>query len=273
MSFMTKPIVLWVRGQMRRFGFSSIINKLIQRKDYEAAYWRALTQTIRAGDCIWDVGANVGYYTVRFADLIGSEGRVIAFEPSQRNFERLQTAVAGRRTVALIPLGLSDEAKQAWIRQGDDELGATSEIMRSEDQGKDGLQPVRLERGDRLIEQREVLAPDIIKVDVEGHEYEVIEGLRATLRNPVLRAVFIEMHFAILSARGRPDAPADIERILRDSGFEIRWTDPSHLQGLRPEHCQGSIKLNHSVTVTAPNTVSRPEQFPVRSASEATGCA
>lgn len=234
MSFIANPIIVWARDQGRRLGLNTIVSLLIEKKDYEADYWRALARTIKPGDCIWDVGANIGYYTTRFADLIGDEGRVVAFEPSQTNFERLRIVVGRRNTVALIPLGLSNDARQAWMKQGDDELGATSKIV--EEPSIDAPQSVRLECGDRLVEQGEVPMPNVIKIDVEGHEYEVIEGLRTTLRVAALRAVFIEMHFSILSGLGRPDAPREIEKILRASGFEIRWTDPSHLMGVRPEH-------------------------------------
>ncbi len=233
MSFMTGPVALWMRRQARWLGFSGVIGKLIQQKDYEAAYWRAMAGTIRPGDCVWDVGANVGYYTLRFADLVGNDGRVIAFEPSQDNFARLQAAVADHSTVASRLLGLSNGANEAWVRQGADELGATSEIIKLRSSDSDHLQPVRVDSGDRLIGRCGVLPPNIIKIDVEGHECEVIEGLKATLRDPALRAVFIEMHFAILAAKGRSKAPYKIEQLLRGSGFDIRWTDPSHLHAFR----------------------------------------
>jgi FkbM family methyltransferase len=232
MSIMTAPAALWMRRQARQLGFSRVIGKFIQRKDYEAAYWRAMAGTIRPGDCVWDVGANIGHYTLRFADLVGNQGRVIAFEPSQDNFARLRAAVADRSTVALRLLGLSNEASEAWVRQGGDELGATSEIIKLRSHDSDHLQPVRVDSGDRLI-GGDVLPPNIIKIDVEGHEWEVIEGLKATLHGPALRAVFIEVHFAILAAKGCSNAPYRIEQLLRGSGFDIRWTDPSHLHAFR----------------------------------------
>src|SRR6266481_2383604 len=129
-----------------------------------------------------------------FSGVIGNAGRVIAFEPSQDNFARLQAAVADHSTVASRLLGLSNGANEAWVRQGADELGATSEIIKLRSSDSDHLQPVRVDSGDRLIGRCGVLPPNIIKIDVEGHECEVIEGLKATLRDPALRAVFIEMH-------------------------------------------------------------------------------
>jgi FkbM family methyltransferase len=230
---MTGPVVLWMRRQVRRLGLSGAIGKLMQRRGYEAAHWRAMAGAIRPGDCVWDVGANVGHYTLRFADLVGTEGCVIAFEPSQANFARLQAAVADRGAVASRLLGLSNGADEAWLRQGADDLGATSEIIKLRSNDSDRLQPVRIDSGDRLIDRCDVLPPNVIKIDVEGHECEVIEGLRATLRDPALRAVFIEVHFAILAAKGRSNAPCKIEQLLRGSGFDIRWTDPSHLHAFR----------------------------------------
>ena len=64
-----------------------------------------------------------------------------------------------------------------------------------------------LESGDRMVERDEICTPNIIKIDVEGHEREVIEGLRSTLGPPAVRSVFIELHFATLEEKGFPDAP------------------------------------------------------------------
>lgn len=231
---MTNPIVLWARARARRLGIVGLLGRLNPSKDYEAAYWNALAGMLREGDCVWDVGANVGYYTMRFADVVGRQGRVVAFEPSPSNFARLQANVGGRSSITLVPMGLSSEAGPAWMRQGEDDLGATSSIAGPQDRESGRVEQVQLERGDRLIQSGAFPAPNVIKVDVEGHEAEVIGGLSATLRHPALRAIFVEMHFAVLSARGRSNVPREIEQTLGSAGFEIKWTDPSHLYAMRP---------------------------------------
>jgi FkbM family methyltransferase len=231
-SVVTGPFAVFVRGLARRLGLNKIIGGLIGRAGYEAAYFRALSQAVLPGDCVWDVGANRGYYTSKFVELVGDEGRVLAFEPSANNMVHLREAAGGRTNVFLYLIGLSNAAREAGIIEGKDALGATTRIATDQH----GSAMVRLESGDSLVESGQATRPNILKIDVEGHESEVLDGLRNTLRDPAVRAVFVEIHFAILAAQGHPNAPREIAQLLRGSGFEVRWTDPSHLQAIRPEH-------------------------------------
>jgi hypothetical protein len=78
-----------------------------------------------------------------------------------------------------------------------------------------------------------VSAPNVIKVDTEGFELDVLLGLKQTLKQPSVRAVCIELHFATLQQRRRPNAPADIEKLLATSGFSVVWPDSSHIVAIR----------------------------------------
>lgn len=232
MSLMTGPVGLWLRGQARRLGLNGVIGGLLAREGYEAAYWRAMAEAISAGDCVWDIGANRGYYAERFADLVGARGRVLAFEPSARNFTHLREAIGDRSNVALFPIGLSSTSGEVALVAGEDALGATTRVARGEPESA-GLEKARLERGDTLIASGRASRPNVLKVDVEGHEGEVFEGMQATLRDPALRAVFVEMHFGVLAEQNRSQVPREIEALLRRSGFDLRWTDASHLHAFR----------------------------------------
>jgi hypothetical protein len=76
--------------------------------------------------------------------------------------------------------------------------------------------------------------PNVIKIDVEGFEEEVLTGMPRVLANQGLRAIFLEVHFALLEQRGKPTAPIRIQQKLRDCGFTIKWLrSRSHLQGTR----------------------------------------
>jgi Methyltransferase FkbM domain len=88
--------------------------------------------------------------------------------------------------------------------------------------------------GDEVILSGEAAFPNIIKIDVEGHELEVLLGLSAALRAPRLRSVFVKVHFAILQQRGMRAAPRQIEQTLIAKGFRISWSAPSHMQAVRP---------------------------------------
>jgi hypothetical protein len=84
-----------------------------------------------------------------------------------------------------------------------------------------------------LINKGTVSPPNAIKIDVEGFEYEVLNGLGDYLRAVELRLIGIEVHFEILNNRGFEKAPILIEKMLTDSGFFVRWPDPSHIVAIR----------------------------------------
>src|SRR5690606_30187440 len=70
-----------LRSLARKTGLIRVLSRLNRRrsKTYEARFAAALAAAIKPGDRVWDIGANVGYYTERFADAVGPWGQVVAF--------------------------------------------------------------------------------------------------------------------------------------------------------------------------------------------------
>jgi FkbM family methyltransferase len=184
---------------------------------------------IRPGDCIWDVGANTGYYTTQLAERTGPSGKVFAFEPSPINLTRLKKAAAGLSNVTLFGLALSDRDGRGAFRQGDDQLGATSRMV-DQKECADHM-TIEMVRGDDVIARGWAETPNVVKIDVEGHELEVLLGLCDQFPNGQLRDVFVEIHFRLLYEAGRSDVPGKIVMLLEAAGFDLRWLDPSHLHG------------------------------------------
>ncbi len=84
MSWRTSAITVRLRRAGRRMGLTRIVAGFAGRRHYEQKFRHAMLNTIRPGDIIWDVGANVGHYSTVFSDVVGSIGRVFAYEPSPR---------------------------------------------------------------------------------------------------------------------------------------------------------------------------------------------
>ena len=228
-------LLIRARSVARKLGLLSSLKAVHSafQGGYERKFDAALLAHIRSGDVVWDVGANLGLYTEKFLDKVGPEGMVVAFEPVQECFNVLRAKFDGTRNIILEQLALSSGNGMATMKLAADPLGATHQLVDSENAGSDAGVHVAVVTGDAYRE-RTKMVPNIIKIDVEGFEYEVFKGIAALLEEPRLRGVFCEMHFALLENRGQMFAPIEIERLLTHVGFNVTYTDSSHIQALRP---------------------------------------
>jgi len=233
MSWRTSRIVLALRGLGRGSGFNRWIASTLGSKSYEDRFQRRMLDEIRPNDCVWDVGANVGLYSVQFSRIVGASGKVVAFEPSPRNLARLRSATVSLQNVVVVPMALGDTVGSMTFAEGSDAAGATSRVVGRTEHPTGAIVEVEVHRGDDLVRASRADEPDVIKIDTEGFEIDVIRGLEQTLRGSKLRAVFVEIHFALLDDRGLASAPAEIERRLESCGFRCAWPDASHLVAVR----------------------------------------
>ena len=229
MTWRTNTLVLKARDIGRILGLNKWLASYVNDSEYEARYDNSFSRALRTGDYVWDVGANVGYYTKLFSERVGHHGKVFAFEPSPANFARLTSACTDLDNVKLLPVGLGRVDDKLSFQQGDDELGATSRIIENE---QDGIE-VNIRSGQSMLRANDVELPNVIKIDVEGFELEVLEGLGEFLMDPTLRVIGVEVHFGILKERGVPDTPKRIESLLQQKGFKVSWPDISHILASR----------------------------------------
>jgi FkbM family methyltransferase len=202
------------------------------RGEYEQNFRSAMLACIRPGDCVWDVGANVGLYSELFAVAVGPSGKVISFEPSPDCVTLLEGRLGDRATGAsweIVRAALSDEDGDAWLSVGDGGTFPGNHLAKSNEAS---TVPVRTVRGDSLLVSG-YDAPSVVKIDVEGFEGEVLDGMGSVLDHPSLRAICVEVHFGTLNERGKPHEPARIARLLQAHVFAVKWVDRSHLVARR----------------------------------------
>lgn len=231
MSLMSNRYLILLRHGLRACGVPKLIAHF--GGGFERAFSEHLLGACQEGDVVWDVGANIGHYSRLFADRVGERGAVFAFEPSRVNVTRLSQNCEDRPNVHVLAFGLSDKSERVNFVEGDDPDNTTFRVATSGDPSGQ-VTKVELYAGDAVIASGTAQAPNLVKIDVEGHELSVLTGLTSTLRNPQLRNVFVEVHFGVLDGSGRGDHPKRIEDLLKQSGFRLKWTDPSHIHATRP---------------------------------------
>lgn len=154
---------------------------------YEMNKRQAFEAEIEPGTVIYDIGANVGYFSLLAAVLTGKEGKVFAFEPLPRNIEFLRKHIELNKMaqISVIEAAVSDHSGEAYF-----DLGASSAMGHLSEAGEMRVRMVCL---DEMLDKGELLPPDYIKLDVEGAEYEALQGARQLLEihRPVL---FLDTH-------------------------------------------------------------------------------
>src|SRR5690349_20763479 len=97
----SSPLLINLRRLARRIGLTKLLSRLRASAAYEEAFSRELLGSVRPTDCVWDVGANVGYYTRRVSEL-APNGRVVAFEPGPATFKTLSDDIQARNLTNVV---------------------------------------------------------------------------------------------------------------------------------------------------------------------------
>jgi len=230
----SSPIVVKIRNFTRKLGLNKLIATLIASKQYEDRFGNAINSQIQPGDIVWDIGANLGIYTQIFLESVSSNGQVVAFEPAPSCFEKLQQKFANVPQVKLknIAVGSKDETLLIALEQ--DPLAATHKIVEAGNvSNSNNLVKVEVYSSDSIINLAPELIPNVIKIDVEGYEGQVLDGMQNLLTQKQLRCIGIEVHFGLLDERGEPNRPKQIEKTLTENNFVVFWTDSSHIVATR----------------------------------------
>jgi FkbM family methyltransferase len=223
-----------LRSLGRKMGLHKAVSSIRSKPNsYEEHFHKALETTIRPGDVVWDVGANVGLYSEMFCRWVGPKGHVVAFEPNPEPFAQIKQQIPDCSWLTLENVALGARAEvcnfivtEGYSRNGHIDYGAqaaTPGVFRV---------PIRVDTGDSVCEQIGH-APNVVKIDVEGFEEDVLLGMDRLLLSPALRSVLLEVHFQALESRGQAVAPVRIEKFLKGKGFRIKWVDKNHLQADR----------------------------------------
>lgn len=161
----------------------------------------ALLSMLGAGDVFYDIGANIGWYSVLAARVVGPSGSVLAFEPSLENalLAQQNAAVNGLGNVTVVPAALTDhDGWMSFITQGslegrlDLEGGSGGAAPEAGSDGANRLL-VPVAALDTWLGLTGQPAPTLVKIDVEGAEVGVLRGMRRTLQE-ARPTIIVELH-------------------------------------------------------------------------------
>lgn len=183
--------------------------------EYEPLQTNLFIQTVKPGDIVFDIGANVGYYTLLASKLAGTKGKVYAFEPDPRTAALLNKNIKLNKctNVTVVQSALSTQK------------GITTLVLDEANPGESSLANGKGKKitiqGTTLydfIQQNKIKNIDVIKIDVEGAELEVLKGAQNSLTKN-RGVMFIECNKKALQQFS--ESPKTLLNLLSTFGYQI----------------------------------------------------
>lgn len=193
------------------------LNFLTNNLEKESIGW--CRKLVRRGAVAVDIGAHIGYYTRILSRLVGRSGHVFAFEPCSENFVVLSKNLSQQqyRNVTVFKKAVGAQNAQAILFISPGHSNHSLNAGFTESVGQEQVEIIPL---DLVLEQQRISRVDFIKVDVEGFEIEVLNGMRGIIAKSPDMHMLVEYNARALSAGGH--APLDLLTLIESLGFEVR---------------------------------------------------
>jgi len=188
---------------------------------YEEFETELVKKIIQKNYIVLDIGANIGYYTLLFAKLVGDNGKVFAFEPEPNNFALLKknTEINGYRNVALIQKAISNRTGKTKLYVNERNAGGHT-IYNSYNSCQ--MVDVDVTKLDDYLDTS-ITTVNFAKIDVEGSEFGVIEGMKNLLQKTKDFIIMSEFNPSFIKKYGKE--PEDYVEILLQHGFKFYHID------------------------------------------------
>jgi FkbM family methyltransferase len=189
----------------------------IYKQHFEAGPIDRLREFVPTGSLVIDVGANVGFFSLRFAKWVGEAGKVISIEPEDRNYDSLISALKREGLLNRVDTLKAVAAAEAGTVLLEINPLHPADHKLSRDGSGLAVAAVTL---DDVVQEKNRLSPALVKIDVQGAEMLVIKGASYILKiaGPSL---FIELHEEGLRKFGT--SVSAILDHLSEFGYEPYW--------------------------------------------------
>jgi FkbM family methyltransferase len=177
------------------------------RRTYEPVETAIVRAALKPGMTAVDIGANVGYFTVLAAGLVGERGKVVAIEPDPHNFSLLARNIRanGLSNVIALNLALGAAPGSARLFCSNSNFGDHRLYTDASCDARAAVE-VPMDTLDNVLSARGCLSADFVKMDVQGYEHSVLRGMTATLAaNPGIRVLTEFWPLGIEKAGGSPE--------------------------------------------------------------------
>ena len=195
---------------------------LVLGKDVEKDVKQEFFQNINTGDTIIDVGAHIGEYTLLGAKLVGTNGSIISVEPARDTIKSLKENIIlndfKNCLVIEKAVGEKVETKSLYKVSKEDVYGYLDQYVKNKKLTKQS--EIDVTTIDEIVSSENLNLVNLLKIDVEGFEYEVLLGCNDALKKNKIKKIIIEIHSEFLKAKGMNEDL--IYTFLKKHGFKIK---------------------------------------------------
>lgn len=187
---MKEPVIMpWIDGLILRiYPKNEVFRALFVRGMYDPNLNVVIDALLPKNGVFVDAGANMGYFSLLAAKKVGSDGRILAIEPSSRDFIRLVDNVninELHEVISCYKLAFSDSSGTADIMIANDERSGLNTL--GSDFGTKGIEKVDVEKVEKITlddfaEREGIKNIDVIKLDIEGSEFAALSGAKNTIQ-------------------------------------------------------------------------------------------
>ena len=180
---------------------------------------KIIREEIHEGDIVIDVGANIGYYTLIFAQLVGSSGKVFAFEPESKNFEILKKNIEINNYPNIVAEQKIVSDKSGIVKLFIAEHGIVGHRINQEKSSQKFIEVESIILDNYIKKLNLDNKINFIKIDVEGSEPKVLEGAKEIMQKSNQLKIFTEFNREAVEEYGIE--PKEMIDLFYRNGFKI----------------------------------------------------
>jgi FkbM family methyltransferase len=232
-----------VSGLELRCDLTDHVQRQVYYGLYEAAETRIIRSLLRPGSIFFDLGANVGYFTLLAASAVGPAGQVHAFEPITENTDVITWNLTHNclRNTVVNTVGVSDGSTATLLVIKPLGFGSSAWASITMTHSDDNTEPVTVPAVaiDDYVAQHVIAAVTLMKIDVEGAEMLALRGAERLLSRPDAPDVICEVNPRLLRRIGIE--PHEVSDRLRGHGYALRAVTQRGLKSVPTSYRQDDV--------------------------------
>lgn len=237
-----QPVITRAYGARLELDLTDLVQRQIFFELYDREDIPMLRSLLTEGDVVFDVGGNVGLYSVALAQQVAPSGCVHVFEPIPANIQiiRRNVALNGLEdNVVINPVAAAERSTELglYVNERSGNSGWASVVPSQRRPTRITVTAIDL---DTYVRVNHIPRISLIKMDIEGYEYQALRGMTGILRSDVAPVLYLEVNPFLLGKQGLD--PVQVKRYLADFGYNLYSLAKGRLTAVDPDRPEAGLR-------------------------------